>query len=83
LPPALLEPAVTAMRGGNVPAACVFPIWPKAGRPARFVLIQGRKQGRTPLTLAQGLILHTDAGGFRPEAELILRRGAGLPLTNR
>jgi tRNA1Val (adenine37-N6)-methyltransferase len=81
LPPRLLETALAAMRDGRVPATCVYPIWPKAGRPARLMLIQGRKNARAPLILAPGLILHSETGAFRPEAEAILRDGAALPMT--
>jgi tRNA1(Val) A37 N6-methylase TrmN6 len=81
LRPRMLEEALTAMRRANVPGEWVFPVWPRAGRPARLMLIRGRKNGRTPLALAAGLILHTDAGTFRPEADAILREGAGLPLS--
>jgi tRNA1Val (adenine37-N6)-methyltransferase len=83
LPPTLLEAALNAMRKAGVPAEHVCPIWPKAGRPARFVLVQGRKSGRTPLVLLPGLILHAATGEFRPEAEAILRHGGGLPLPPR
>jgi tRNA1Val (adenine37-N6)-methyltransferase len=83
LPPWLLEPALAAMRDAMVPAERIFPIWPKAGRPARFVLIQGRKHGRAPLVLAPGLIMHNETGDFRPEAEAILRDGAPICLDDR
>jgi tRNA1Val (adenine37-N6)-methyltransferase len=81
LPPRLLEPALRAMQVSKVPAECVFPIWPKQGQPARLLLVQGRRHGRASLVLAQGLILHTETGAFRPEAELILRAGSALQLT--
>jgi tRNA1Val (adenine37-N6)-methyltransferase len=81
LPPRLLGASIVAMRDGHVPAECVFPIWPKQGQPARLLLIQGRKHGRAPLVLASGLILHTDTGAFRQEAEAVLRGGAALRLT--
>ncbi len=83
LRPGLLAAALTALRDHNVAAECVFPIWPKEGRPARLILIQGRKHGRTPLTLAPGLVLHEESGEFRPEAQSILRGGAALPMTGR
>jgi tRNA1(Val) A37 N6-methylase TrmN6 len=83
LPSAMLEPALIALRGCDTAAECIFPIWPKAGRPARFVLIQGRKRGRSSLTMEAGLILHTETGAFRPEAEAILRDGAALRLSRR
>jgi tRNA1Val (adenine37-N6)-methyltransferase len=81
LPLRLLEPALKAMRDNKVPAECLFPIWPRQGQPARLVLVQGRKHGRSPLILASGLILHTETGAFRPEADLVLRAGGALRLT--
>jgi tRNA1(Val) A37 N6-methylase TrmN6 len=80
LPPRLLDTACFAMRSCDVPAECVFPIWPKAGQPARLMLIQGRKHGRSPLILAPGMVLHDETGAFRPEVELVLRAGAALPM---
>ena len=81
LPPRLLETALAAMRDSKVPADCLFPIWPRAAQPARLLLIQGRKHGRSPLTLASGLVLHTQTSAFRPEADAVLRDGAALHLT--
>ncbi len=81
LPPSLLEAALKAMRERNVPAECVFPIWPRVGQPARLIVIQGRKHGRSPLVIAAGLVLHTEAGAFRPDADAVLRDGAALGLT--
>jgi tRNA1Val (adenine37-N6)-methyltransferase len=81
VPPALMDTAIVAMREWKVPAERVFPIWSKPGQPARVLLIQGRKNGRTPLVLASGLVVHTETGAFRPETEAILRDGAKLRLT--
>jgi tRNA1(Val) A37 N6-methylase TrmN6 len=80
LPPRLLEAALGAMQREDVPAECVFPIWSRPGQPARLMLVRGRKHGRTALVLASGLVLHRAAQGFSPEAEAILRDGAGLHL---
>lgn len=81
LPARLLEAALAAMRDATVPAECVFPLWPRIAQPARLLLIQGRKLGRSPLVLAAGLVLHAADGAFTPEAEAILRGGAALRLT--
>jgi tRNA1Val (adenine37-N6)-methyltransferase len=81
LPPRLLPSALAAMREHQIGPEVVFPIWPKPNHPARFVLLRGRKHGRAPLTLAAGLVLHTDTGAFRPEAEAILRGDAALRLS--
>ena len=79
LPPSMLEPALAAFRGAMSPAELVIPVWPKKDQPARWLLIRGRKGGRTPLTMAPGLILHADTGEFRPEANRILREAGELP----
>ncbi len=78
--PWLLEDALGSMREAGAPAETIFPIWPKAGRKARFILLRGRKNGRAPLAIRPGLTLHADSGGFRAEAETILRDGAALAL---
>jgi tRNA1Val (adenine37-N6)-methyltransferase len=80
LPTRLLEIALVAMRDAKAPAEIVFPIWPREGRPAKLMLVQGRKSGRGSLTLAAGLILQTRSGMFLPAAEAIFRNGAALKL---
>ncbi|MSP00771.1 MAG: hypothetical protein EXR07_06950 [Acetobacteraceae bacterium] len=80
LAPWLLEAALMAFRDAQVPVETVFPVWPMKGREARLILVRGRKNGRAHLRFASGLILHTDTGAFRPEAEAILRGGAALCL---
>ena len=79
--PRLLEQALKAMRDSKAPAECIFPIWPRSGQPARLVIVQGRKNGRAALVLASGLVLHTESGAFRPEADLVLRADGALRLT--
>ena len=63
----------------------VYPLWPRAGdRPAKRVLVQGRKGSRGPLRLARGLVLHDERGGFSAAAEAVLRHAHGLvPLDPR
>jgi tRNA1Val (adenine37-N6)-methyltransferase len=78
LPARLLEASLAALSDAKVPAEWVFPIWPKQGRPARLVVVRGRKHGRTPLTMMAGLVMHDETGAFRPEAEAILRGGGML-----
>ncbi len=58
----------------------LLPLWPKAGRPARRVIVLARKGVRSPAALLPGLVLHAESGGFTAEAEAILRDGAALPL---
>tara|TARA_R110002072_G_scaffold123048_2_gene258083 strand:- start:2606 stop:3346 length:741 start_codon:yes stop_codon:yes gene_type:complete len=56
----------------------ILPLWPKAGQPAKRVLIRGRKGGKAPARLLPGLVLHDDRGGFTAQAQTILRDGGAL-----
>jgi tRNA1(Val) A37 N6-methylase TrmN6 len=58
----------------------VFPLWAGPGKPARRVLVQAVKQSRKPMTLASGLLLHAEGGGYTAEAEAVLREAAALRL---
>ncbi len=78
LPMWLLETALASFRLSGVPCELLIPVWPKVGRTARWVVVRGRKNGRAPLAMAPGLILHEPSGAFQPEAEAILRDGASF-----
>ncbi|GAA4500061.1 tRNA1(Val) (adenine(37)-N6)-methyltransferase [Gluconacetobacter tumulicola] len=78
LPAASLDTAIAAMRAHGIGSIRLIPFWPKAGRPARIVLVQGRVGGRGDAALLPGMTLHRADGHFTPEAEAILRDGAPL-----
>lgn len=59
-------------------AVRVLPLWPKAGRAAIRVIVSARKEGRAPLELLPGLILHQDGGAPTSDAERVLRHGGAL-----
>jgi tRNA1Val (adenine37-N6)-methyltransferase len=59
---------------------CIFPLWPRAGQPAKRILVQLRKGSGAPLTVLPGLVLHEADGRYSAEAEAILRSGAALAL---
>jgi tRNA1(Val) A37 N6-methylase TrmN6 len=65
---------------GRAGEIVVFPLWPRAGMPAKRILVRARKGVRTPLVLAAGLVLHEADGRFTPQAEAILRDGSALAL---
>ncbi len=73
-------PAILAALEGRAGAIRVLPLWPKAGQPAKRVLVAARKGARAPAQLLPGLVLHQADGRFTAEAEAILRDGAALPL---
>lgn len=78
LPPHQLEAALIAFRAARVPAERVVPIWTRLNRPARWVIVQGRKFGRAGLVLAPALILHAAGTAWSPSADAILRQGWAL-----
>jgi tRNA1(Val) A37 N6-methylase TrmN6 len=71
---------VLAALFGKVGETIVFPLWPLAGRPAKRILVQGRKGARGPLRLAAGLVLHDPDGRYGEATDRVLRGGAPLHL---
>jgi len=80
LPAAAFAEGVAALTEAGCGALTLTPLWPKAGTPARLILLQGRKQARAPCRVLAGLTLHRPEGGYTEEAERILRRPGALPL---
>ncbi len=78
LPAGSLPECLDAMAAVGCAASAVLPLWPKPGRPAKLVLVRGVKNGRAPLQLLPGLVLHEADGSFTPAAEAVLRGGAAL-----
>ncbi|MCE2509989.1 MAG: methyltransferase [Alphaproteobacteria bacterium] len=58
----------------------VLPLCPMAGRPAKRVLVQGRKGAPAGTARADARALHDAAGAYTPELEAVLRKGAALSL---
>lgn len=74
--------AIVAALGGRAGGVTVFPLWPDArDKPAKRVLVQARKGGRAPATIARGMVMHGEDGAYSPAAESILRDGAALDLS--
>lgn len=80
LPAALHAEAASAMLGCGVGGITLFPFWPRQGRAARIVLVQGLAGSRGDASVRPGLVLHQPGGGFTEEAEAILRGGAPLSM---
>lgn len=66
----------------------IIPLIPRRGRPARLVIVQGRKGGRAAPVLHDGWLLHqgnrheVDGDDYTPETSAILRGGAAMMITS-
>jgi tRNA1(Val) A37 N6-methylase TrmN6 len=75
-----LGPVLAAL-GGRFGGLRVLPLHPRAGEPASRIIVRGIKGSRAPLSLLDGLVLHSANGhGFTDQVQEILREGAALPL---
>ena len=71
--------AALTRTGFGSPAICS--LHPRAGKPAKRVLVSARRQGRAPLTLAAPIVLHAPEGGaYSPFADDVLRGRARIRL---
>ena len=71
---------ICAHLGTKVGDLVIYPLWPGANKPARRVIIQGRKNIKGEPRLARGLILHGATEKYTPEAEAILRHAQPIVL---
>ena len=78
VPAAQLGGAMMAARRAGLGGLVLMPLWPKAGRAAKLILLRGTKDSRGPDQVLPGLVLHEAGGAFTPAANAILRDGAAL-----
>lgn len=79
LPAARFAEAAMALREAGCGAVRLMPLWPRAGVPAKRILIQGRRGGLGPDEVLPGLVLHEADGSFTAAAEAVLRHAQALP----
>ncbi len=71
---------ILALLSPRFGSAHVFPLWPKAGRPAKRVIVAARKGGRGGTVMSVGLVLHETDGRYTKAATAVLRDAAALSL---
>ena len=74
---ARLAEVLAALPAGGIN---IFPLWPRAGEPAKRVILSVRKGSAAPCALLAGLVLHEESGAYTAEADAVLRCGAALAL---
>ena len=82
LPAAALAQGVAALLDAGCGRITVVPLWPRSGKPARLVLLQGTRGSRTGSVLHPGLVLHEADGSFTVQTEAILRDAALFPASD-
>lgn len=80
VPTGMVPVCLEAMSRCRAPGTALFPLWPKAGRPAKLILLRGVKNARSPMRLMPGLVLHRPDGGFTDATQAILSDGTALSL---
>ena len=68
--------AIVSLLHGKAGELTILPLWPKAGKPAKRVIVRARKG--TGAALLPGLVLHEADGRYTAAAEAVLRDGAAL-----
>ncbi len=72
-------PEILAALDGRLGGAELIPIRPRAGEPAKRVIVRARKGARAPFRLCPELVLHDASGAkYTPETEAILRGAASI-----
>lgn len=64
--------------GKRFGAVEIIPLYPKAGEPARRVIVRAIKDRRSPCILHAGIVLHEADGRYTSAADAILRDGAPI-----
>lgn len=68
----MLDKVILGM-GKKFGAIEIIPLWPKAGRDARRVIVRAIKGRKTPAVLHAGIILHEDDGEYTSDANKVLK----------
>lgn len=77
IPPAQLSTALeTVTRTGL--GVQITPLWPRAGEPAKRLILRAQMNSNAPMQLHAGLALHDQSGKPSRAAEEILREGKAL-----
>ncbi|WP_281301374.1 MULTISPECIES: methyltransferase domain-containing protein [unclassified Iodidimonas] len=70
-----------ALLYGRAGEIVIQPLWPRAGLPAKRVIVQARKGMKGVSMLMPGLVLHEASGAFTEMADAIFREAKALDLS--
>ena len=78
VPAAQAGRAMACLRSLKFGQVTLMPLWPKAGREAKLLILQGHAGRNGPDRMASGLVLHEADGQFSAGAQRLLRGGAAM-----
>ncbi len=64
---------IIAGLGKRFGAVEIIPLWPRAGEPAKRVIVRAIKDRQTPCVIHPGIVLHESDGSYTASADAILR----------
>ncbi len=70
--------AMAGLQAAGFGRLTLAPLWPKPGRDAKLVIMQGLAGRKDPDRVTPGLVLHDADGQFSAGAQSLLRNGAAL-----
>lgn len=71
--------AILAALHGRAGDVEIIPLWPRAGMPAKRVIVRARKGVRGGSAVLPGLVLHGEGQSYTAAAEAVLRYGESFP----
>ena len=80
LPAGVLPACLSALTEAGCGSSVVYPLWPRAERDAKLMLVRGVKGAAAALRLTPGMVLHLPDGTYTERAQAILRTGQALVL---
>ncbi|QNT77361.1 tRNA1(Val) (adenine(37)-N6)-methyltransferase [Entomobacter blattae] len=78
LPTGLYPQACQLMEKNSLGRITLFPLWPKAGKQPKIILIQAYKYSAGMGRILPGLTLHQEDGKYSQEAKAVLQEGHSL-----
>jgi len=75
-----LDDLLCELRNFEAGGVEVFPLWPTEGRRAKRVVVRAVKDGRGPLTMHAGIVLHDESNEYSAAARSVLQDGAPLTI---
>ena len=72
-------PEILSVMSGKLGGLKIIPVWTKQNRPAKRVIVIGRKGSKSPAVLDPGIVLNDENGNRTAIGEALMREGKPFP----